>query len=75
MVNQIELRGRKPRTFRNLARELNFPVIRDLSNFVSQEDKHSGALYPRWLINGFNEVLVETGLYDMNLVGHQYTWE
>lgn len=30
---------------------------------------------PRWLVDGFNEALVDTSLNDMNLVGNQYTWE
>ncbi|KAK1376100.1 CBS-PB1 domain contining protein [Heracleum sosnowskyi] len=46
-----------------------------MNNVVSQEDKHGGVQYPRWLVDGFNEVLVETGLNDVNLIGHQFTWE
>ncbi|KAL8144738.1 hypothetical protein AgCh_003078 [Apium graveolens] len=63
--------------YRHLARDSNLPrcVIWDINNFISQEDKHGGALYPRWLIDEFNEALVETCLYEMNLIGHQYTWE
>lgn len=62
---------------RNLARDSNLPwcLIGDLNNIVSQEYKRGGAQYPRWLIEGFNEVITETGLHDMELVGHQYTWE
>lgn len=62
---------------RNLARDSNLPwcVIGDLNNVVSQKDKRGGALYPQWLLNVFNEALLDTGLYDMNLTGHQYTWE
>lgn len=62
---------------RHLARDSNLPwcVIGDLNNVVSQNDKHGGAPYLRWLINGFNETLIDTGLYDMTLVGHQYTQE
>lgn len=62
---------------RNLARDSNLPwcVIGDLNNVCSQSDKQGGALYPTWLVEGFNEVLAETGLIDMDLVGHQFTWE
>lgn len=62
---------------RNLARDSNLPwcLIGDLNNIVCQEEKKGGAIYPGWLIEGFNEVLMETGLRDMNLVGHQFTWE
>lgn len=62
---------------RNLARDSNLPwcIIGDMNNIVSQIDKKGGALYPQWLLDGFNEVLAETGLKDLELYGHQYTWE
>lgn len=62
---------------RNLSRDANLPwcVIGDLNNIVAQEDKKGGAPYPNWLIEGFNQVLMDTGLKDLDLVGHQYTWE
>lgn len=49
---------------RHLARDSNLPwcVIGDLNNVVSQNDKHGGAVYPQWLIDGFNEALLDTGL-------------
>lgn len=62
---------------RNLARDSNLPwcLIRDMNNIVSQNDKKGGAPYPSWLIDGSNETLVDTGLSDLELTGHQYTWE
>ncbi|XP_074322878.1 uncharacterized protein LOC141659850 [Apium graveolens] len=62
---------------RNLARDSNLPwcVIGDLNNVISHQDKKGGAPYPDWLIEGFNETLADTGLIDMDLVGHQFTWE
>ncbi|KAL8156039.1 hypothetical protein AgCh_001205 [Apium graveolens] len=38
-------------------------------------DKRGGALYPEWLIEGFNEALGDTELVDLDLVGHQFMWE
>ncbi|XP_074342671.1 uncharacterized protein LOC141680306 [Apium graveolens] len=46
-----------------------------MNNVVSRWDKKSGSLYPNWLIEGFNKVLMDTSLIDMELVGHQFTWE
>lgn len=62
---------------RNLARDSNFPwcTIGNKKNIVSQADKKGGAIYPQWLLDGFNEVLEETGLTDLEIYGHQYTWE
>lgn len=56
---------------RHLARDSNLPwcVIGDLNNVCSQLDKKGGASYPTWLIEGFNEILAEIGLIDMDLVG------
>lgn len=41
----------------------------------SQQDKRGGDQYLRWLVEGFNEALADTGLIDMENVGHQFTWE
>lgn len=62
---------------RNLSRDSNLPwcTIGDMNNITSQADKKGGASYPQWLLDGFNEVLEETGLTDLELYGHQYTWE
>lgn len=38
-------------------------------------DTRGGAPYPTWLVEGFNEALSDTGLIDMELMGHQYAWE
>lgn len=62
---------------RNLSRDSNLPwcTIGDLNNVVSQEDKKGGDPYPHGLIEGFNEALADAGLTDLEIVGHQYTWE
>lgn len=46
-----------------------------MNNVLSQNDKRGGRLYPQFLLQGFQEVLNECNLIDMNLAGHQYTWE
>ncbi|KAK1381144.1 hypothetical protein POM88_027888 [Heracleum sosnowskyi] len=62
---------------RNLARDANLPwcVMGDLNNITSQQDKKGGILYPNNLISGFNDCLHDTCLCDMDILGHQYTWE
>ena len=47
----------------------------DLNNIVAQSDKRGGAPYPNWLVEGLNETLTAAGLTDMNIIGHQFTWE
>ncbi|XP_074322731.1 uncharacterized protein LOC141659702 [Apium graveolens] len=62
---------------RNLARDVNLPwcVVGDLNNIVSSKDKKGGEPYPDWLIKGFNEVIRDTNLVDLELTRHQFTWE
>ncbi|XP_060959195.1 uncharacterized protein LOC115699980 [Cannabis sativa] len=50
-------------------------IIGDLNNITSSEDKRGNNPYPDWLIEGFNDVLIECGLHDLELFGHPYTWE
>lgn len=62
---------------RNLARDSNLPwcTIGDLNNTLSHNDKRGGAQYPNHLIEGFTESILDAGLTDMPLEGHQFTWE
>lgn len=62
---------------RTLARDANLPwcVIGDLNNVTCLDDKIGGDPYPPWLMDGFNEALRDSGLMDLQLTGHQYTWE
>lgn len=58
-------------------RDANLPwcVTGDLNNIVDQGDKRGGAPYPDWLIQGFNETLLVSGLVDMSIIGCKFTWE
>ncbi|XP_074342605.1 uncharacterized protein LOC141680216 [Apium graveolens] len=62
---------------RTLAMDNNLPwcLIGDFNNVVSQNDKKCGRPYPHNLVQGFRDVLEECQLIDMDLQGHQYTWE
>lgn len=46
-----------------------------MNKILAQSDKIGENSYPSWLVEGFNEVVIDCGLVDMNLIGHQYTWE
>ncbi|XP_074342489.1 uncharacterized protein LOC141680061 [Apium graveolens] len=71
------LRRRTWDLLRNLSRDSNLPwcVIGDVNNVVDVCDKLGGSQYPSWLIEGFNDALQDAGLTDMDIVGHQFTWE
>ncbi|XP_074347588.1 uncharacterized protein LOC141686452 [Apium graveolens] len=62
---------------RNLSRENNLPwcTIGDMNNILQQEDKRGGMSSPQWLLDGFSDTIEEAGLNDLELHGHQFTWE
>ncbi|XP_030494912.1 uncharacterized protein LOC115710701 [Cannabis sativa] len=47
----------------------------DLNNVCSHEDKRGGNRYPKFLIQGFQQALNDSGLQDMELCGCPFTWE
>uniref|UniRef100_A0A803PJ09 Reverse transcriptase domain-containing protein n=1 Tax=Cannabis sativa TaxID=3483 RepID=A0A803PJ09_CANSA len=74
------VRARRHQTWellRFLARDSNLPwcVIGDLNNIVRHEDKRGGRRYPQHLIDGFQQVLNDCRLQDLELIGHPFTWE
>lgn len=46
-----------------------------MNNVLSQFDKKGGRPYPHWLIAGFQAVVEECELHDVDLEGYPYTWE
>ncbi|XP_060961746.1 uncharacterized protein LOC133031961 [Cannabis sativa] len=71
------LRHNTWRLIKHQAQDTRWPwaIIGDLNNVTSQDDKHGGRPYPISLIQGFNQILFECELTDMELVGHPYAWE
>ncbi|XP_074373815.1 uncharacterized protein LOC141714180 [Apium graveolens] len=71
------LRRRTWDLLRNLARDSKLPwcIIGDVNNVVTAGDKVGGSKYLTALIDGFNEALLDAGVTNMALVGHQFTWE
>ncbi|XP_060959224.1 uncharacterized protein LOC115699974 [Cannabis sativa] len=47
----------------------------DMNNTLSHSDKRGGRSYPNWLLNGFQDVVSECHLIDMELRGYPFTWE
>lgn len=62
---------------RNLSTDANLSwcLLGDFNNVTSQADKKGGPPYPQHLIDGFNECLQEMELHDLEIIGHQFTWE
>ena len=49
-------------------------IIGDFNDHLSPFDKRGGPDRPRWLIQGFQEVVTDVGLTDFPLIGYQFTW-
>ncbi|KAL8108560.1 hypothetical protein AgCh_024870 [Apium graveolens] len=62
---------------RRLSTDYTLPwcLIGDMNNVLSQNDKRGGRPYPQYLLQGFQAVLNDCELTDMDLCGYQYTWE
>lgn len=73
-------RARREETWtliRNLTNQSTLPwcLIGDMNNITQQEDKRGGRPYPQWLVTGFQKLLEECNLTDLELGGYRYTWE
>lgn len=62
---------------RHLHNNSNIPwcLIGDMNNVLSQKDKRGGRPYPERLLAGFQDTLNNCNIADLNLSGHQFTWE
>lgn len=60
---------------RNLAYSNSIPwcLIGDMNNVLTQRDKKGGKPYHQCSLQGFQEVLNDCNLVDINLCGYQYT--
>uniref|UniRef100_A0A803QRE7 CCHC-type domain-containing protein n=1 Tax=Cannabis sativa TaxID=3483 RepID=A0A803QRE7_CANSA len=50
-------------------------LMGDFNNVLCHGEKFGGLPYPSWLIDGFQEVVQQCGLIDLDLCGHPFTWE
>ncbi|KAM6561714.1 hypothetical protein CsatA_030953 [Cannabis sativa] len=74
---QRSLRPNSWQAIRQLSGESSLPwcLLGDLNNTLNHSDKRGGRPYPNWLLTGFQDVVSECHLIDMELRGHPYTWE
>lgn len=57
------------------ASDLPWCVMGDFNNIISHCDKKCGNPYPNYLLEAFNRTIVDCDLMDLDLIGHQFTWE
>lgn len=60
---------------KRLKEEFLLPWCVDFNNTILHTEKRGGNPYPNSLIDGFSETASTCGLIDVDLIGHQFTWE
>uniref|UniRef100_A0A803NV32 Endonuclease/exonuclease/phosphatase domain-containing protein n=1 Tax=Cannabis sativa TaxID=3483 RepID=A0A803NV32_CANSA len=55
--------------------DLHWCVMGDMNNLLHLTEQRGGHLYPRNLMEGFAQALLDSNLTDMEMLGYQFTWE
>ncbi|XP_057785551.1 uncharacterized protein LOC131003090, partial [Salvia miltiorrhiza] len=72
-------RGRRRESW-NLLRRLSainslpWAIAGDFNDLLDPGDKRGRVDHPNWLFSGFRSAIMDCGLSDIPLTGHQYTW-
>lgn len=53
---------------------LPWAIMGDFNDLLNISDKRGEVDHPNWLFNGFRKAVSNSGLIDLQLIGHQYTW-
>ncbi|KAL8155863.1 hypothetical protein AgCh_001059 [Apium graveolens] len=54
---------------------LPWVLMGDFNNVTSQADKRGGLAYPNRLVEGFQSAISDCNMFEIDLLGHQFTWE
>lgn len=58
----------------SLMSQLPWCILGYFNDMLRTSDKKGRVEHPRWLLNGFRDVVHDCELYDLPLEGYQYTW-
>ncbi|XP_057803521.1 uncharacterized protein LOC131018835 [Salvia miltiorrhiza] len=72
-------RGRRRESWNLLRRlavinSLPWVIAGDFNDLLDPGDKRGRVDHPNWLFSGFRSAIMDCGLSDIPLTGHQYTW-
>ena len=54
---------------------LPWVCIRDFNDLLAAHEKRGKNEHPNWKLQGFKQVVVDSGLSDIGMEGYQFTWE
>jgi hypothetical protein len=62
--------------YRNLSEQFAGPwyIFGDFNDIMDGSEKRGRTTRPRWLINGFRQVVLDAGLSDVPVEGYPLTW-
>ena len=49
-------------------------ILSDFNDILDASEKSGGSVRPRWLINGFCQVVFNASLIDIYMEGYPFTW-
>lgn len=59
---------------KNFSPPLPWCIARYFNDLLSPKEKLGNRDHPNWLIQGFHEVVLDSGLHDLTMEGYKYTW-
>ncbi|XP_024039536.1 uncharacterized protein LOC112098144 [Citrus clementina] len=62
---------------RSLALSSSLPRIclGDFNDLLHPSEKCGKHVHPNWKLHGFQEVFLDSGLFDLGIIDYQFTWE
>ncbi|KHN35894.1 hypothetical protein glysoja_043072, partial [Glycine soja] len=60
----------------NLSHSSNLPwcILGYFNDFLSPDEKYGSRDHPNWLILGFGETIIDSGLHDLLMEGYKFTY-
>ncbi|XP_050222238.1 uncharacterized protein LOC126672334 [Mercurialis annua] len=57
-----------------MVKNISWCIFGDFNDILALEEKRGGASYPTWLLSGFRNAVMKSGLIDLGASGHKFTW-
>lgn len=58
-----------------LSSSLSWVVLGDFNDLLNSNEKRGKLVHPNWKLQGFKNVVSNSGLHDLGMEGYQFMWE